>query len=219
MYIPASNRMTDIAVLHTLMRRYNFAVLFSQHDGVPHATHLPFLFDESRGDHGTLIAHMARANPHWKAMTDTTEALVVFQGPHAYISPSWYREQETVPTWNYAAVHAYGTPVIVHEPTALRHIMDALVDVHETAVGSTWDRSLAEAGMEINLRAIVGLEIPIRRLEGKFKFNQNRSREDQAGVVAALERSGDQLDRETAAIMRENLERAGWYDGEPADGR
>lgn len=207
MYIPGSFRQTDTAVLHEMIQRYNFAVMFSQHEGVPYATHLPFLLDENRGEYGTLTAHIARANPHWKTMTESTEVLVVFQGAHSYISPSWYAQQEAVPTWNYVAVHAYGTPVIIHEPSALRPIVDKLVDIHETAIHSTWDRSLAESHMGVDLRAIVGLEIPIRRLEGKFKLNQNRSLADQAGVIRAMEHSTDPMQREIAEIMRENLEK------------
>lgn len=207
MYTPGSFRERELGALHALIRRYNFAVMFSQHDGVPTATHLPFLLDETRGEYGTLIAHIARANPQWKKFDEHTEVLVVFQGPHAYISPSYYADQATVPTWNYAAVHVYGVPVLVHEPVALRPMVDALLDSHETAVHSQWDRSLAEPDMYSDLQAIVGIEIPIRRVEGKWKFNQNRSLDDQKGVVAALEGSGDSLEREVAAIMRENIKR------------
>jgi transcriptional regulator len=208
MYIPGSFRQTSNAVLYDVIRQYNFAIMFSQHEGVPHATHLPFLFDENRGEYGTLMAHIARVNPHWKKMDENTEVLVVFQGPHSYISPSWYSRQETVPTWNYVAVHAYGTPTLIHEPSVLRPLVDKLVDIHETAIDSPWDRSLAEPDMDADLRAIVGLEIPIQRLEGKFKLNQNRSREDQAGVIRALEHSSDPMQQKMAEIMRENLEKS-----------
>lgn len=205
MYIPASNRIDDTTVLHAFMRQYNFAVLFSTHDGIPYASHIPFLYDETRGLHGTLIAHMARANPHWQMFDAMTTALVVFTGPHSYISPSWYEDQVTVPTWNYTAVHASGIPHIIHEPAVLRPIVDMLTDLHETAVGSTWDRSLAEPGMEADLQAIVGIEIPVTRLEGKFKLNQNRSEADRLGVIGALEHSDDKQQRDMAAMMRRTL--------------
>ncbi len=205
MYIPASNRIDDTTVLHAFMRQYNFAVLFSTYEGTPHATHIPFLYDETRGLHGTLIAHMARANPHWKMFDSTTMALVVFSGPHSYISPAWYADQVAVPTWNYAAVHACGIPTVIHEPAVLRPIVDMLTDLHETAVGSTWDRSLADAYMRADLQAIVGIEIPILRLEGKFKLNQNRSVEDRQGVIRALEHSADQGQRDMASMMRDAL--------------
>ena len=205
MYIPASNRVDDSALLHAFMRQYNFAVLFSTHGGIPYATHLPFLLDETRGLHGTLVAHMARANPHWKMFESTTQALVVFSGPHSYISPSWYVDQVSVPTWNYTAVHATGTPHVIHEPDVLRPIVDMLTEVHETAAGSHWDRSLAERDTGAKLEAIVGIEIHITRLEGKFKLNQNRSIEDRRNVIHALEQSSDQMQREMAAMMRETI--------------
>ncbi len=205
MYIPASNRIDDTTVLQAFMRQYNFAVLFSTHDGIPHATHIPFLYDETRGAHGTLFAHMARANPHWKTFTGSTTALVVFSGPHSYISPAWYDDQVTVPTWNYTAVHASGIPAVIHEPAVLRPIVDMLTDLHETAIGSTWDRSLAEVDMDTDLQAIVGIEIPIAKLEGKFKLNQNRSLEDRQNVIRVLENSGDPVQREMAAMMCETL--------------
>lgn len=208
MYTPGSFRERELPKLHALMRRYNFAVMFSQHEGVPVATHLPFLVDETRGEHGTLVAHIARANPHWKKFNEQTEVLVVFQGAHAYISPSYYTNQATVPTWNYAAVHVYGMPVLVHDPAALRPIVDTLVEIHETAIHSSWDRGLAEPEMDIDLQAIVGIEIPIRRMEGKYKFNQNRSLADQMGVIRALEHSPDPMERDVAAIMWENVQRA-----------
>lgn len=207
MYTPGSFREQELSKLHALMRRYSFAVMFSQHEGVPVATHVPFLVDETRGENGTLIAHIARANPHWKMFDKDTEVLVVFQGPHAYISPSYYVDQETVPTWNYAAVHVYGTPLLVHDPAALRPMVNALVEVHETAIHSPWDRRLAEPEMDIDLQAIVGIEISIRRIEGKYKFNQNRSLDDQKGVIHALEHSHDPMERDVAAIIRENVQR------------
>jgi transcriptional regulator len=206
MYIPASNRINDTDMLRAFIRQYNFAVLFSTYNGVPYATHLPFLFDEARGLNGTLVAHMARANPHWKMFEGSTTALVVFSGPHSYISPSWYVDQVSVPTWNYTAVHAYGTPHVIHEPDVLRPIVDMLTEVHETAVSSVWDRSLAARDTGAKLEAIVGIEIPVSRLEGKFKLNQNRSVEDRRSVISALEDSSDQGQREMAAMMRGTLE-------------
>jgi len=113
MYIPNSHRADDRAQLHGLMRQYNFATLVTQHEDAPFATHLPFLLDTERGAHGTLLAHLARANPQWRDFVAGREVLVIFQGPHAYISPSWYQVHPSVPTWNYAVVHAYGVPRII----------------------------------------------------------------------------------------------------------
>jgi transcriptional regulator len=205
MYTPRSYRNDDLDTLFALIRRYNFATLFTHRGGESFATHLPFLVDPQRGAYGTLIAHMARANPHWKAFDGAAPSLIVFMGPHAYISPAWYREQETVPTWNYAVVHATGTPRLVTDDTRLRAMVMRLVDNHEAPLGSPWDVGKANAVIDVELAGIVGFEIPIDRIEGKFKMNQNRSREDQEGVVSALESSSDPGEREIARMMRENL--------------
>lgn len=207
MYNPRSYRNENLETLFALIRRYNFATLFTQHDGESFATHLPFLVDPHRGPCGTLVAHMARANPHWSAFEGAAPSLVVFTGPHAYISPSWYREQETVPTWNYAVVHATGTPCLVEDDARLREMVMRLVDNHEAPLGHPWDLRKAQSTIDEELKAIVGFEIPVDRLEGKFKMNQNRSREDQEGVIAALETSEDAMEREVARMMRENLEK------------
>jgi transcriptional regulator len=204
MYNPRSYRNDNPDELFALMRRYNFATLFTHRDGESFATHLPFMVDPERGAHGTLIAHMAKANPHWRAFEGAPPSLVVFTGPHAYVSPGWYEEQETVPTWNYAVVHASGIPRLVGEG-ALRAMVMRLVDTHETPLGRPWDVRQAEPVMEVELKAIVGFEIPVDRLEGKFKLNQNRSRADQEGVVRALEASPEPSEREVARMMRENL--------------
>ena len=208
MYTPRSFRVEDISVLHQLIRDYSFGILVSQDGARPIATHLPFMVDPDRGTNGTLIAHMARANPHWKSWSERTTVMAIFQGPHAYISPAWYEAQQTVPTWNYATVHACGRPRLVHEPAELRPMVEALMDIHETAAGSDWERDLMETVMGVELQAIVGFEIPIDSIEGKFKFNQNRSREDQEGAAAALEGSDDPLERDAGAIMRRNLDGA-----------
>lgn len=219
-YNPRSFRVADEAVLHRLIREWSFGTLFSQGEDGPIASHLPFMIDPARGPHGTLIAHMARANPQWKAWTVETTVLCVFQGPHAYVSPAWYEDQATVPTWNYATIHATGRPRLVTDENGLREMVERLLRIHEAAVvpgtgsppldadGKPWDASLKEPMMDVELRAIAGFEIPIERLEGKFKFNQNRSREDQAGVVAALEDADDEAMRAVSRIMRNNL-RAG----------
>lgn len=204
MYTPRPFRENDLETLHSLIREFNFAILFSQTDETPWATHVPFLIDPDRGPHGTLISHMARANPHWKSWGETTRVLVVFQGPHAYISPAWYENQVTVPTWNYAAVHAYGKPTLIHEPDRIRPLVEALVENHEEQ-DSTWDRSLMEDVMELNLKALVGFEIPIERIEGTFKFNQNLPVEDQAGVERALRHAKDPMSRRVGSIIAANL--------------
>ena len=132
--------------------------------------------------------------------------LAVFQGPHSYISPAWYEDQVTVPTWNYAVVHVYGTPRLIDDPGELRPMVERLTRQHEGAEGE-WDLSQADPVIETELKAIVGFEIPVDRIEGKYKFNQNRSHEDQAGVVRNLAESPDPTRRAVADIMTSNLER------------
>jgi transcriptional regulator len=206
-YTPRSFREDDPVVLHDLIRRYDFGTLFSAGADGPVATHLPFTLDPQRGEQGTLVAHMARANPHWRAFRPDEEVLAVFAGPHAYISPTWYAEKVTVPTWNYAAAHVYGVPVLVEDPDVLRSQVERLVRDHEAHRDPAWDVGAAEPTMASLLQAIVGFEIPITRIEGKMKFNQNRSRDDQEGAIRGLEAEGDEAARAVADIMRGNLRR------------
>jgi transcriptional regulator len=208
MYIPGSFREDDVAAMHELIRQNSFGTLFSQTPEGPFATHLPFLIDPEPAPLGTLRAHVGRANPHWRSLTNAVDVLITFLGPHAYISPSWYANQVTVPTWNYAAVHAAGSVSLIHDKGQLRDHVLAMVREHESYVEEPWDPAAAEPIMDAQLGAIVGLEIRIRTLEGKFKFNQNRSREDQEGVIAAMSASADPQHHAVARIMRANLDRA-----------
>jgi transcriptional regulator len=201
MYIPNLNREDDPAELHQLMRRYNFATLVTQHDGAPFATHLPFLLDAERGTHGTLLAHMARANPQWRDFAAGQEALVIFQGPHAYISPSWYDVTPSVPTWNYVAVHAYGRPQIIEDRARLYALLNTLVDLHESTFEQPWAMRLPDDYMDKMMRAIVGFEIEIARIEGKLKLSQNRTEHERRRVADALGQSGDALNTAVAELM------------------
>lgn len=201
MYIPPSNREDRREVLHAIMRQNSFATLISMGEGGLVATHLPVLLRED-GPYGTLLCHLARANGQWRDFADEAEVLVLFQGPHAYISPSWYEDAMSVPTWNYVAVHAYGRPRLVEEPEALRGLLAALVREYEGAFQRPWDiERLPEEYVRKQMRAIVGVEIPISRLEGKRKLSQNRSPADRAGVAAALRVQGDPLALAVAGEM------------------
>ena len=217
MYLPRTFTVNNLSVLHELMETHRFATIYSQSGGESIASHLPFMVDRSRGEHGTLIAHFARANKHWKHFEEEAGALVVFQGPHAYISPAWYEDQVTVPTWNYAVVHAYGQPALIHEPGPLREMVLRLVGVHEGPADSDWDVEMAGPVMERELKAIVGFEIEIERIEGKFKFNQNRSKADQAGVARHLSRSADPSEQAVSRIMLENVKAKQADAGQPAE--
>jgi transcriptional regulator len=203
MYIPKAFLEEDQPLLHELMRQYNFATLVTQHEGAPFATHLPFMLDAERGPHGTLLAHMARANPQWHMFASGQPALVIFQGPHAYITPSWYEPiAPSVPTWNYAVVHAYGVPRVVEEREALRGMLERLVDTHEAGFEQPWRLNAPGDYMDRMMRAIVGFEIEITRLEGKLKLSQNRPAADQRRVAAELAQSEHALDVGVAELMQ-----------------
>lgn len=207
MYLPESFRETRLEVLHSLIRRESFGSLVTQHSGELQVSPLPFLLEAEAGPHGTLVGHLARANPHWQALAAGAEALVLFQGPHAYVSPSWYQTELSVPTWNYVAVHAHGTPVLVEEPERVRQILAQTVRTFEAGRNEPWtlDRLPAEFVAKLQA-AIVGFEIRISRLEGKWKLGQNRSPADRRGVIAGLAASAFPGDAAVAALMREHLE-------------
>ena len=204
MYIPKHFAIAETAACHQVIVENGFGELVTVDDaGLPFASHLPFLLDPARGASGTLMAHVARANPQWRHFTNGKPALAVFRGPHAYISPSWYATHPAVPTWNYIAVHAYGVPKIVDSPDATEGILRRLVDANEAANGTAWSMDgLTEQYLGTMMRGIVAFEIPIDRLEGKAKLNQNRDAVDQARVAAALAASGDPSAQATSRAMR-----------------
>ncbi len=204
MYIPKAFREDDITRLHTLMQDYNFATLVTQQpDGVPVATHLPFIVDTNPGSYGygTLFCHMARANTQWRSFASEHEVLVIFQGPHAYISPSWYEEALSVPTWNYAVVHAYGKPRIIEDAIELYAMLRTLVQHSEAQFEKPWPFDLPQDFVQQKMRGVVGIEIAITRLEGKFKLSQNRPMVDQVNVATTLHNNSDGLGEEVAKLM------------------
>jgi len=199
MYIPKSFSVTDAETLYPFMRAHNFATLVTQDEGHMTATLLPFMIDSERG---ILKAHLARANDQWKQF-DGREALVLFQGAHAYISPSWYENHPSVPTWNYTAVHVYGAPTILDDDATIRLMLHELVKNHEQGRAPEWEMDVPEDYLQKMLKGIVAFEMPMTRVEGKFKMSQNRAAEDQASVIAHLSASEYPLDRETADVMRQ----------------
>lgn len=205
MYIPPAFRDDDPASLHDVMGAAGLATLITMTADGLLATPLPFLFDAAGGPHGTLLGHVARANPQW-SKPPVGEALVIFMGPDAYVSPSWYQtKKETgkvVPTWNYVTVHAYGTVRFFDDPEELLGVVTRLTDRHEGGRQQPWKVSDAPGPyIASQLKGIVGVEVTIARLEGKRKLSQNRSAADQAGVIAALSESGDERDKAVAALM------------------
>jgi transcriptional regulator len=207
MYIPKDFVLTNPEAIRAVLRDYAFAVLVTAVDGAaPVATHLPVIFDAAAGPQGTLLAHMARANPHWhdlERLRDAGgEALVIFQGAHAYVSPRWYSAVPAVPTWNYVAVHATGTPRLIDDPTRVRRLLSDLSETYEAGVAAPWRlEAQDDKYLQAMMRGIVAFEIPISRLEAKAKLSQNRSAEDRRGVIAALRRGEDALGHEIATLM------------------
>jgi transcriptional regulator len=187
MYLPTHLEQQDPAALQALMHEHPLATWVCVVEGEPVINHLPLHLDPTRGEHGTLLGHVARANPVWK--TPPTSSVVVFQGPQSYVTPSWYPTKreggKVVPTWNYAVVHAHGLPRFLHDKDELHALVSRLTDRHEAARAHPW--SVNDAPREYTqamLGAIVGLEIEITKLQGKFKLSQNRAPVDQKGVLA-----------------------------------
>ena len=203
MYTPPAFREDDLPTIHALMRENSFAILVTQQDGVPIATHLPFMVDTERGPYGTLLGHMARANEQWRAFVEQQEALVIFQGPHAYVTPSWYDPGLNVPTWNYAAVHAYGTTRLIEDEATLYAMLIRLTATHEAGFEQPWLFEMGADDFRGKLKGIVGFEIEIVRLEGKMKLSQNRSLEDQKRVAAALAESQNTTVASVGQLMKE----------------
>jgi len=200
-YMPDAFHETERDALHGLIEAYGFATLISPDATEPTITHLPLLLERARGAQGTLIGHVARANPHWRTLQERPAVVAVFHGPHAYVSPSWYGVQPSVPTWNYAVVHAAGSARVLHDPKALAEITNRLVEAFENPRPQPWRMQLPTDFRDRMLGAIVGFEIEISQLSGKFKLSQNRSLDDRRRVVTALE-AGNAAEKELAALMR-----------------
>ena len=207
MYIPAAFREEDLPTIHAEMRRIQLATLVTLTTKGLVATHLPLMLDSAAGEHGTLYGHVARGNAQWRESLPEVEAIAMFTASDAYVSPSWYlSKQETgkvVPTWMYAAIHAYGTARFIDDPKWLRGVVTKLTDKHEAKFTEPWKVTDAPSTyVDAQLARIVGVEIPITRLEGKWKFDQRSSEADRAGVIAGLEASGTPEDTQAADVMR-----------------
>ncbi len=209
MYLPSHFEETRVEVLHELIRRHSLgALITSGADGL-NANHVPFVVDPHPAPFGTLRAHVARANPVWRDFSREVEPLVIFQGPQAYITPSWYQtKRETgkvVPTYNYIVVHAHGAMRIFDDAEWLRKFVGGLTDRFEASRAQPWAMTDApEEFIAAQLRAIVGIEIPIARLIGKWKTSQNRPEMDQKGVVAGLRESADAVAQAMAVAVEQN---------------
>ena len=207
MYSPKFNQVHDRLILLEAMRTYSFATLFGPASGEPRgagtmATHLPLIVKDE-GEHGILQGHFAKANPHWQALAGR-ETLVVFAGPHSYVSPTLYTESLSVPTWNYIAVHAHGTLALVEDDAAKEALLADLIAAHEAAYLDRW-HGLPEGFRRTMLAGIMGFRIPIARIEGKFKLSQNRALEERRNVHAA-QSAGSPDERALARWMERLLD-------------
>ncbi|MDN3955023.1 FMN-binding negative transcriptional regulator [Sporolactobacillus laevolacticus] len=201
MFIPTIFEIKDKETAYSIMEENAFALLISQHDGKPYATHLPMVVDK---EHGYLYGHFARANPQWKDIGNQN-VLAVFQGPHSYISPSWYETQRAVPTWNYVTVHAYGKLEIIENQNELFHAMRKLVLNYEGSSQSYDYDQLEPQFIEGLAKGLVAFKIKISRLEGKAKLSQDHTAERQKLVIEQLEKKTDENSRMIADLMKENL--------------
>jgi transcriptional regulator len=187
-YMPTHFAVADRANQIGVMRAFPFATLASVADGMPAFSHVPLVVEE-RGESIVLLGHVSIANPHWRSWSDEQPVIAVFSGPNGYVSPRLYSVREAVPTWNYIAVHAQGVLRIVQDSDGKERILKALIDVHDVPYREQWDE-LGEEFREKMKRGIVGVEIAVERIDGKFKLSQNRPPQDRASVLGAMEAGG-----------------------------
>jgi len=202
MYRPPLFREDRLEVQHALMCAHPLGLLISTGPNGLTANAIPFVLHADASERGTLRCHVARANPHWRELDPSRECLTVFQGPQIYVTPSWYETKresgKVVPTWNYATVHAWGRPRVIDDVDWLRRNVEDLTNANENAFSTPWKVDDAPADfIHMQLKAIVGIEIPIDRIEGKWKVSQNRPEADRAGVVSGLRAQGTG----TSAVM------------------
>jgi transcriptional regulator len=202
-YSPSYNRLEDRAELLAFMRANNFPVLVTGTGGALHASHLPVLVGRTEPQL-VLDMHMARNNPQWKEFFDDQEVMVVFSGPHAYVSPRWYEEKERVPTWNYAAVHAYGLPKINSDQKAKHASQRRLVAAMDPQWLPEFDK-LSEKYVTLMLEGIVNFEISVTRVETRWKLSQNRSRHEMELIAGQLDKSSDSVEKALASLTRRHL--------------
>jgi transcriptional regulator len=202
-YLPAAFAESNLAKIHEFVERHSFATLVTHGDRGLVASHLPLLLDRGGHSQGVLFGHMARANPQWRSIQG--DALAIFSGPHAYVSPSWYAEEGTVPTWNYVAVHAYGVVETIEDQASLLEILRKSVHVYEGPRAQPWTFDESAPHVANLLKAIVGFRIVIERWEGKWKLSQNHPEHRQRLVLDALRQQPDENSQAVAALMAERF--------------
>lgn len=210
MYIPRHNEEKRVPVMHELMRTEPLATLVTLGASGLIASHIPMLLATDGSEFGTLKAHISRANPQWRDLVTTVDALAIFAGHHHYISPNWYPETrehgKEVPTWNYVVVHAYGPLRVIEDKQWLLENVSRLTEVHEATFPTPWKVSDAPSDfIQAMLGGIVGFELPIRRLEGKWKVSQNRTEREREGVLEGLAELDTPESRAMKALVEERL--------------
>ncbi|WP_026584221.1 FMN-binding negative transcriptional regulator [Bacillus sp. J33] len=201
MYIPSHFKVTDETMAYDIMKEYSFATLFSQHNGMPFATHLPLILNK---ENTYLYGHFARPNPQWKDIKNQT-VLAIFHGPHCYISPSWYETNKAVPTWNYVTVHVYGEVELIEDESELKGSLHEMVLKYEAPDSSYRLQDVdAEflAGMN---KGVQGFKIKINKIEGKAKLSQNHSSQRQELVINRLEQISNTNEQQISSFMKANL--------------
>jgi transcriptional regulator len=210
-YIPKFNEENDISVLHSLIKTHPLGTWASMSKGEIVVNHIPFVLHQERGELGTLVGHVARANPIWQDCSAELDSVIIFQSDQAYITPSWYpskhKHGKAVPTWNYAVVHAHGKPKIIEDSKWLLEHVNELTDIHESQQNLPWKVSDApEDYIEKLIGAIVGIEIPVNKLTGKWKLGQNRPEPDKLGTVAGLMSRDDPQSHGLAHLLNKHIQ-------------
>jgi len=208
-YIPKANEETRLPVLHDFLRAHPFATLVTMGNAGMIATHLPLVLEDDGSEFGLLKGHISRANTQWKDINTSIDALAIFAGDHHYITPNWYpskhQDGKQVPTWNYVVTHCYGPLKFIEDPQWLLAHLETLTTIHEASSPIPW--KIADAPPEFIkalLNGIIGLELPVRKIEGKWKLSQNRSQQDRQGVVEGL----TQLDTPESLAMSDLVKQA-----------
>ena len=206
MYRPTIFQENDLDKLVAFIKANSFATLVSICDGITCASHIPLVVTVE-ADIVKLTGHLAKQNPQWQDFA-AAESLAIFTGAHAYISPTLYEKHESVPTWNYIAVHAYGIPKVItlaDSPKLMNEMIDKMVDAYEATYQKQWD-GLSDKYREGMMNGIIGFEMTVSRLEGKYKLSQNKSQTDQQNVAESLLNSADAIEQNVGAEMKQNLE-------------
>ena len=198
MYIPKNFQLTEHKEAITFMQKYSFATIVTMMNGVPEATHLPFLV-EQRGEHLVLVSHFAKANPQATAIFNET-SLVIFTEPHAYISPANYEKEQNVPTWNYLAIHAYGKATLIDDKAQVAQLLEKMIGFYEAAYRDQWDK-LPDDYKHKMMNGITAFKIVVDDLQAKKKLSQNRTEVERENIISSFSSSADKNEQEIAAYM------------------